>query len=80
MIDFFEWHGYTPYQRFGQDIIEGQKLLIVMTHASEKKVQKVLDHTQGMQLIFSVAPEMMLQEPHHKATLWQAICHNVLCV
>lgn len=25
MIDFFEWHGYTPYQRFGQDIIEGQK-------------------------------------------------------
>lgn len=25
MLDFFEWHGYTPYQRFGQDIIEGQK-------------------------------------------------------
>ncbi len=25
MMDFFEWHGYTPYQRFGQDIIEGQK-------------------------------------------------------
>ena len=25
ILDFFEWHGYTPYQRFGQDIIEGQR-------------------------------------------------------
>ena len=26
MIDFFEWHGYTPNQRFGKDIIAGQEL------------------------------------------------------
>lgn len=25
IIDFFEWHGYTPYQRFGKDVIAGQK-------------------------------------------------------
>lgn len=25
MIDFFEWHNYTPYQRFGKDVIAGQK-------------------------------------------------------
>ena len=25
MMDFFEWHNYTPYQRFGKDVIAGQK-------------------------------------------------------
>ncbi len=25
MIDFFEWHGYSPHQRFGKEIIEDQK-------------------------------------------------------
>jgi len=25
MMDFFEWHNYTPHQRFGQDVIAGQK-------------------------------------------------------
>lgn len=24
MVDFFEWHGYMPRQRFGKDIIAGQ--------------------------------------------------------
>lgn len=24
MVDFFEWHGYMPDQRFGKDIIAGQ--------------------------------------------------------
>ena len=25
MVDFFEWHGYMPQQRFGKDIIAEQK-------------------------------------------------------
>ncbi|MGB5609825.1 BfmA/BtgA family mobilization protein [Eudoraea sp.] len=25
MMDFFEWHNYSPYQRFGKDVIAGQK-------------------------------------------------------
>ena len=25
MVDFFEWHGYMPNQRFGKDIIAGQE-------------------------------------------------------
>ena len=25
MMDFFEWHNYSPHQRFGQDVIAGQK-------------------------------------------------------
>ena len=24
MMDFFEWHNYTPYQRFGKNMIAGQ--------------------------------------------------------
>ena len=26
MIDFFEWHNYSPYQRFAKDIIAGQEV------------------------------------------------------
>ena len=26
MLDFFEWHNYSPYQRFGKDIIAGQEI------------------------------------------------------
>ncbi|MBD0851857.1 BfmA/BtgA family mobilization protein [Maribacter arenosus] len=25
MMDFFEWHNYSPHQRFGKDVIAGQK-------------------------------------------------------
>ncbi|GAB5476069.1 MAG: hypothetical protein Mars2KO_41680 [Maribacter sp.] len=25
MLDFFEWHNYSPHQRFGKDVIAGQK-------------------------------------------------------
>ena len=26
MIDFFEWHNYSPHQRFAKDLSEGQKV------------------------------------------------------
>jgi len=25
MMDFFEWHNYSPHQRFGKNVIAGQK-------------------------------------------------------
>jgi len=50
MIDFFEWHGYTPNQRFGKDIIAGQELNRKRIDASIA-ISKSIEKAQNIPLI-----------------------------
>lgn len=50
MVDFFEWHGYMPNQRFGKDIIAGQEKNRKRIEASIA-ISKAIEKSQNIPLI-----------------------------
>ncbi len=50
MVDFFEWHGYTPDQRFGKDLIAGQEKNRKRIEAGIA-ISKAIEKSQNIPLI-----------------------------
>ncbi len=50
MMDFFEWHGYMPNQRFGKDILAGQEKNRKRIEAGIS-ISKAIEKSQNIPLI-----------------------------
>ena len=65
MVDFFEWHGYMPSQRFGKDIIAGQELNRKRIDASIA-ISKSIEKAQNIPLTNIETMLKSLFEEEHK--------------
>ena len=82
MMDFFEWHNYSPHQRFGKNVIAGQKknrkrieAVIAIIKSVEKSQNIPIMNIETMlkslfkEEIKKYAPQMLESKPVAKPTL-----------
>lgn len=66
MVDFFEWHGYMPSQRFGKDIIAGQEINRKRIEAGIA-ISKAIEKSQNIPLInIETMLKSLFQEENNK--------------
>ena len=81
MLDFFEWHNYSPHQRFGKNVIAGQKknrkrieAVIAIIKSVEKSQNIPIMNIEAMlkslfkEEIKNYAPQMLESKPVTKPT------------